>query len=193
MHARGQVCHVDVEAGAWARLPGRSPGTPAASLVHRLSGLLPPEIRVQQAAEVPASFDARFSALARRYAYRICDDPATADPLRREVLLHRRSLDAAAMDSAAAPLVGEHDFAAFCKQREGATTIRRILSLRCLRDAEGLVVVDIQADAFCHHMVRSIVGTLVAVGEGRRELAWPRPSGTRQSPWSRPVASRSSR
>ena len=77
------------------------------------------------------------------------------------------------MDAAAAPLVGEHDFAAFCKPREGATTIRRVLSLRCTRDADGLVVVDIQADAFCHHMVRAIVGALVAVGEGRREPSWP--------------------
>lgn len=124
-------------------------------------------------AQVPVTFDARFSALARRYAYRICDDPSTADPLRRDLLLHRRTLDVAAMDSAAAPLVGEHDFAAFCKARDGGTTIRRVLSLRCARDADGVVVIDIQADAFCHHMVRAIGGALVAVGEGRREPAWP--------------------
>jgi len=173
VHARGQVCHVDVDAEAWAALPGRSPTAPEESLVHRLAGLLPPDIRVHHAAATPPGFDARFSALARRYAYRICDDPARSDPLRRDVLLHRRALDAAAMDAAAAPLVGEHDFAAFCKPRDGATTIRRVLSLRCTRDHDGLVVVDNQADAFCHHMVRAVVGALVAVGEGRRELAWP--------------------
>jgi tRNA pseudouridine38-40 synthase len=173
VHARGQVCHVDVEAAVWRALPGRSPAEPAQSLIHRLAGLLPPDVRVHKAVAAPAEFDARFSALARRYAYRICDDPAVADPLRRDVLLHRRPLDVAAMDAAAAPLVGEHDFSAFCKPREGATTIRRVLSLRCSRDPAGLVVVDIQSDAFCHHMVRAIVGALVAVGEGRHEPAWP--------------------
>jgi tRNA pseudouridine38-40 synthase len=174
VHARGQVCHVDVETAAWRALPGRSPAEPAQSLVHRLAGLLPPDVRVHRAVAVPAEFDARFSALARCYAYRICDDPAVADPLRRDVLLHRRPLDAAAMDAAAAPLVGEHDFSAFCKPREGATTIRRVLSLRCTREADGPVVVDVLADAFCHHMVRAICGALVAVGEGRHDTTWPR-------------------
>jgi tRNA pseudouridine38-40 synthase len=173
VHARGQVCHVDVQAEVWAALPGRTPAEPAESLVHRLAGLLPLDIRVHHAAIVSSVFDARFSALARRYAYRIWDDPAAADPLRRDVLVLRRQLDVAAMDTAAAPLVGEHDYAAFCKPREGATTIRRVLSLRCTRDPDDLVMIDIQADAFCHHMVRAIVGALVAVGEGRRELSWP--------------------
>jgi tRNA pseudouridine38-40 synthase len=168
------VCHVDVEARSWAAVPGRSSAAPAESLVHRLAGLLPPEIRVHSASLAPAGFDARFSALARRYAYRICDDVSMADPLRRDVLVHRRRLDVPAMDAAAAPLVGEHDFAAFCRSREGTTSIRRVLSLRCRRDSDGLVVADIQADAFCHHMVRSIVGALLAVGEGRREPSWVR-------------------
>lgn len=173
VHARGQVCHVDVDRSAWSALPGRSLTSPGESLADRLAGLLPPEIRVHRASVAPAGFDARFSALARRYSYRICDDPTAADPLRRDVSVHRRRLDVAAMDRAAAPLVGEHDFAVYCKARAGATTIRRVLSLRCTRDLDGLVMIDIQADAFCHHMVRSIAGALVAVGEGRRDPSWP--------------------
>ena len=173
VHARGQVCHVDVRADTWAALPGRTPASPAESLVHRLAGLLPPDIRVHVATVAPPGFDARFSALARRYVYRIYDAPAAADPLRRDVLVHRRRLDVAAMDTAGAPLVGKHDFAAFCKPRDGATTIRRVLSLRCTRETDQLVLVDIEADAFCYSMVRAVTGALVAVGEGRHDPAWP--------------------
>ena len=172
VHARGQVCHVDVDAEAWTALPGRSPAAPAESLVHRLSGLLPPDIRVHHAVRcrrrsTPGSPRSPGATRTGSATTRPCR------PVAPRCAAARRSLDVAAMDAAAAPLVGEHDFAAFCKPREGATTIRRVLSLRCARDADGLVVVDIQADAFCHHMVRAIVGALVAVGEGRRAPSWP--------------------
>ncbi len=123
--------------------------------------------------EAPAGFDARFSAVWRRYAYRIVDDPAAVDPLTRgHVLAWPRPLDLDAMNAASALLLGEHDFAAFCKRREGATTVRELLDLAWSRDAAGAAVATVRADAFCHHMVRSLVGCLIAVGEGRREPAW---------------------
>jgi tRNA pseudouridine38-40 synthase len=130
-------------------------------------------VRVHRAVEVPDAFDARFSALWRRYAYRIADAPALVDPLDRvAVLAWPRSLDLAAMNAAAKLLTGEHDFAAFCRRREGATTIRTLLDLHWERDARGLAVATVRADAFCHSMVRALVGCLVAVGEGRRAPEW---------------------
>ena len=118
-------------------------------------------------------FDARFSALWRRYAYRVADAPGSVDPLARQhVLAWPRPLDLAAMNEASALLVGEHDFASFCKQREGATTIRTLLELTWERDAAGRAVATVRADAFCHSMVRALVGCLLAVGEGRRPPAW---------------------
>jgi tRNA pseudouridine38-40 synthase len=122
----------------------------------------------------PEGFDARFSALRRRYLYRLCDDPASADPLRRrDTVLHKRALDAAAMDEAARRLVGLHDFAAFCRRREGATTVRTLLQYSWLRLDDGTLAATVVADAFCHSMVRALVGAVVPVGEGRRDAAWP--------------------
>ena len=122
----------------------------------------------------PDGFDARFSALWRRYAYRVCDDEAAADPLRRhETLWYFRRLDLAAMNEAGRPCLGEHDFAAFCRRREGATTIRALRTLAWHRDDHGIAVATVVADAFCHNMVRALVGALLAVGEGRRPPGWP--------------------
>lgn len=178
VHARGQVAHVDLDPGVWAAVQGRMTTEPGAALVRRLAGVLPPDVVVHRAAPAPPGFDARFAALHRRYAYRIADDPATVDPLRRHLVArHRMPLDAGAMAAAAAPLVGRHDFAAFCRPRAGATTIRTLEVLTVERPASGedagLVVVGVRADAFCHSMVRSLVGALTAVGEGRRESGWP--------------------
>lgn len=173
VHARGQVCNLDLPEPAWSalRLARWEQG---ATLIRRLSGTLPPDIRVRDVRPAPTGFDARFAALSRRYAYRMVDEPAAADPLTRHfVAAHPRRLDDAAMDEAAQPLVGTHDFAAYCRRREGATTTRTLLRLRCQRDAGGVLVFDVEADAFCHQMVRSLVGALVAVGEGRREVSWP--------------------
>jgi tRNA pseudouridine38-40 synthase len=120
----------------------------------------------------PEGFDARFSASWRRYAYRICDDPAGADPLqRRAVVPWPKPLDAEAMNQAAAQLLGEHDFAAFCKRRVGATTIRTLQALEWTRG--DVLTAHVQADAFCHHMVRALTGSLVAVGDGRAPVEWP--------------------
>ncbi len=160
VHARGQVVHVDVDA-----VP--------ANLVRRLNGVLPADVRVRRAVEAPTGFDARFSALWRRYAYRVADTPEAVDPLiRSHVLVWPRPLDLDAMNEASQALLGCHDFASFCRRREGATTIRTLLDLAWSRSPEGLAIAHVRADAFCHSMVRSLVGCLLAIGEGRRPVGW---------------------
>jgi tRNA pseudouridine38-40 synthase len=135
--------------------------------------VLPEDVRVRRVALAPEGFDARFSAVWRRYVYRVADRPESVDPLARgHVLAWTRPLDEQRMNEAAAGLVGEHDFAAFCRRREGATTIRRLLDLHWERRADGVLEATVRADAFCHNMVRALVGCLLAVGEGRREPAW---------------------
>jgi len=171
VHARGQVVHLDVDEGAVLAAAGRYEGDPLVALERRLNGVLPTDVRVRRAAAAPAGFDARFSPLWRRYAYRVCD--GVPDPLTRgSVLAWPRRLDHETMNVASAGLVGLHDFAAFCKQREGATTVRTLLELGWVRDGDVLTG-TVRADAFCHHMVRSLVGALLAVGEGRRPTTWP--------------------
>ena len=166
VHARTQVVHVEAPLDVW--LSRGSEG-----LQRHLNRLTDDRIHIRAVAAAPPGFDARFSALSRTYSYRICDDPANWDPLFREwVTLYRRTLDVAAMAVAGRELVGEHNFAAFCRPREGASTIRRILRLDVYRDGGRRIVVTVEADAFCHSMVRSLVGALVAVGEGRREPGW---------------------
>jgi tRNA pseudouridine38-40 synthase len=173
VHARAQVVHVDVDRPVLEAIVGRSAAEPIDALVRRLNGLLPPDVRVRRASEAAAGFDARFSAIWRRYAYRIADAPHLADPLRRrEVLTRPRELDLLAMNESAAVLLGEHDFAAFCKRRSGATTIRTLLELSWARDTKGLAVATVRADAFCHNMVRALVGCLVEVGEHRQAPSW---------------------
>lgn len=174
VHARGSVAHANVDAAAWAALPGRSERPPEDAAVTRLNGVLPPDVVVRAARPAPDGFDARFSALWRRYSYRICDRPATLDPLRRwDTVRHRRELDVAAMGKASGRLTGLHDFAAYCRPREGATTVRTLQEFRWDREADGTVVGTVRADAFCHSMVRALVGAAVAVGEGRRPVDWP--------------------
>lgn len=162
VHATGQVAHVDLPASVDASTLGR-----------RLRGVLPDDVVVHRVGFAPAGFDARFGALARHYRYRISDTPP--DPLRRrDTLAWPRPLDAAAMDEAGSGLTGEHDFAAYCRPREGATTIRTLHRLAAGRDIENVVVVEASADAFCHNQVRAMVGALLAVGDGRRPVGWPR-------------------
>jgi tRNA pseudouridine38-40 synthase len=178
VHARGQVSHVDLPASAVAALGSRrrvSPDQPGTYwLLRRLAGLLPPDVRVWSATEVPADFDARFSATYRRYEYRVTDAPFGAEPLRRrEMLAWPRPLDLGALRAGAVGLVGEHDFAAYCRRREHATTRRELTTVDWRRDPDGLLVATVQADAFCHSMVRSLVGGMLAVGDGRRPPTWP--------------------
>lgn len=172
VHARGQVAHLDVDPEALVAAAGRAPGLPADALRRRLNGVLDADVRVHRVAEAPAGFDARFSAIWRRYVYRVADRPGAVDPLTRShVLAHPRELDVEAMNEAARLLLGEHDFASFCKKREGATTIRTLLDLGWAR-REDVLEATVRADAFCHNMVRSLVGCMIAVGEGRREPRW---------------------
>jgi tRNA pseudouridine38-40 synthase len=142
-------------------------------LVRRLNGILPGDVRVRRAVEAAPGFDARFSAVWRRYAYRIADRPDVVDPLtRHHVLTWENRLDVDAMNAAAGHLIGLKDFAAFCKRREGATTVRTLLEFAWTRTPSGLIEGRVVADAFCHTMVRSLVGCLVVVGEGRQSPEW---------------------
>ncbi len=174
VHARGQVVHADVDRAAWADLPGRSDRRPCEAAATRLRGILPKDVVVRSTSEAPAGFDARFAALRRRYLYRLADRPEAVDPLRRrDTVVVRRALDVGAMDRAARELLGLRDFAAFCKKREGATTVRTLLDYSWTRLEDGTVTATVVADAFCHSMVRSLVGAVVPVGEGRRSVGWP--------------------
>jgi len=193
VHARGQVAHLDVahessslitgkvsvQGDEAQRLPRDQRGPmggaelAGARLVRSLNGVLPADIVVAAVSRAPAGFDARFSALGRRYSYRVAD--GWPDPLRRrDTLAYPHPLDLDAMNAAAETLLGEHDFAAFCRRREGATTVRSLLAFDWTRDDAGVAVARVEADAFCHSMVRSLVGALLAVGDGRRDVAWLR-------------------
>lgn len=164
VHARGQVAHVDLPSPDMAE-----------ELTRRLRRALPDDLMVRAIATAPDGFDARFSAIWRRYIFRLADP--LRDPLHRGMVVSLGDpLDVATMNAAARSLLGLHDFAAFCKRREGATTIREVLEAGAARVADGelvgTVAVTLRADAFCHSMVRSVVGALVAVGTGRRDVEW---------------------
>ncbi|WP_375002273.1 tRNA pseudouridine(38-40) synthase TruA [Aeromicrobium sp. CTD01-1L150] len=163
VHARGQVAHLD--------LPAIDADVDPAALERRLRRILPDDIGVRGCSVAPDGFDARFAALERRYVYRI-DDGRSPDPLARgHVVAWRKPLDVAAMQEAGDLLLGEHDFAAFCRRREGATTVRTLLELSTRREG-SLVLTTVRADAFCHSMVRALMGALTAVGEQRHEPSW---------------------
>lgn len=166
VHATGQVCHVDLPTAAWAEHE--------ATLVRRLSGLMPADARIRAVTPVPDTFDARFSATFRRYEYRVADTPWGPEPLRRyDTIGWVRPLSIERLRQAATPLLGEHDYAAYCKRKEHATTVRAITKLEWRRDPDGVAVATVQADAFCQAMVRSLVGAMLSVGDGRREPDWP--------------------
>ena len=173
VHAHGQVAHVDLDEQQWARIVtrhGRAAHDPAGSIASRMRGVLGayPDATVTASSIAPDGFDARFSAVWRRYRYRLADDVSGFDPLRRNDTASTRGiLDVEAMDAAAQTLIGLHDFAAYCKARAEATTIRTLLDYRWHRDERGVLVAEVRADAFCHSMVRALVGACVAVGEGR--------------------------
>lgn len=174
VHALGQVVHLDVDPGDLARVRGNSDRPMLATLLTRLRGVLPDDVVVRSVAEAPEGFDARFSATSRRYRYVLADDPARLDPLRRrEVVALRTPLDVDAMNAATVRLLGLRNFAAFCKKREGATTTRTLVRYDWQRREDGLLEASILADAFCHSMVRALIGALVPVGAGDRGPQWP--------------------
>ncbi|WP_435202703.1 tRNA pseudouridine(38-40) synthase TruA [Janibacter sp. GS2] len=174
VHALGQVVHVDLDPADLEQARGRSDRAPLQALLTRLRGVLPDDIVVQAATEAPEGFDARFSATSRRYRYLVGDDPSTADPLRRrEVVALRTPLDVEAMNAATQRLLGLRNFAAFCKKRPGASTTRTLLRYDWRRREDGLLEATVLADAFCHSMVRALIGALVPVGAGERGVEWP--------------------
>jgi tRNA pseudouridine38-40 synthase len=183
VHAVGQVAHVDLPGGVD---PAPEPGADAAldpaavaaldpvGLPRRLARLLPPDVRVRAATVAPAGFDARFSALRRHYRYRVATAPHGAEPLRaRDTVSWPHPVDPDLMNAAAAGLLGEHDFAAYCRRREGASTIRELQRCEWVPAEDGVLACEVSADAFCHSMVRSLVGAMLAVGRGLRAPDWP--------------------
>ncbi|GLE54254.1 tRNA pseudouridine(38-40) synthase TruA [Mycobacterium montefiorense] len=175
VHATGQVAHVDVPA---ATLPNAYPRSPRAGdpeflpLLRRLSRFLPTDVRVLGIARAPSGFDARFSALRRHYEYRLSTAAYGVQPQQaRYITAWPRDLDVDAMGVASQDLLGLHDFAAFCRHRPGATTIRHLQRLDWTREGD-LITAHVSADAFCWQMVRSLVGALLAVGERRCTPQW---------------------
>ena len=169
VHARGQVAHLD--------LPPAALGDAGTTLLRRLSRVLPGDVVVRAVRPAPAGFDARFGAIWRRYVYRLAESGTPVDPLlRSHVAPVRAELDLDVVAAAAPLLLGLRDFGAFCKRREGATSVRTLLELSAQRvpagPLAGVVELTVRADAFCHSMVRSLVGGLVSVGSGQRDLAW---------------------
>lgn len=203
VHASHQVVHFDVDDEAWQALSGRNGVDPAQALRRRTQALLKraanpkttsrPElglvalgesagngadIVVGAVSQVGGDFDARFSALRRTYRYRVADGVARHDPrLRSSVLWTDQELDLEAMNRSLQPLLGEHEFLSYCKPRQGASTIRSLLAAAWSRPESGvdagLAVFEVSADAFCHHMVRSLVGATLTVGQGRNSEEWP--------------------
>lgn len=169
VHARGQVAHVDLEPGVIT--------DDGATLERRLARVLSDDVIVSSVSRAPAGFDARFAADWRRYSYRLTDSITPPDPLLRTQITHlRHPLDLDQMNVAATRLLGLRDFGAFCRRRDGATTVRTLLELAGVRQPSGpmagVVEFTVRADAFCHSMVRSLMGALVAVGTGRRDHDW---------------------
>lgn len=198
VHAEAQTVHLDIAESTWARLTGGGISAEPAHILHRrlagalrrtlrqaeatlnlpksLHGVLQGAVRIDRVVSVPNDFDARFSAIGRRYVYRIDDgQPGGAHPLRRAFTWAvAEKLDCDELNTVAAELVGLRDFLSFCKPREGASTIRHLHQLYCARTTLGVIEVRVIADAFCHHMVRSLVGALVLYGTGQRTIGWLR-------------------
>jgi tRNA pseudouridine38-40 synthase len=167
VHATGQVAHLDLTRVQAERL---APG----ALARRLNGILGAgsDVVVAGSSAAHPHFDARFSATWRRYEYRLADGGSSRNPLTRHFTATANShLEEDGMNEAARHLLGLRDFASFCKPREGATTIRTLQEFSWSRDADGVLRARLRADAFCHSMVRALVGACVAVGEGRLDGA----------------------
>jgi len=166
---------VPIEAlpNAYSRAP-RAGDPEFVPLLRRLGRFLPSDVRVVDITRAPSGFDTRFSALRRHYTYRLSTAPYGVQPqLARYITAWPHALDLSAMNAAAQDLLGLHDFAAFCRRRDGATTIRELQRLDWTGDGD-LITAHVSADAFCWSMVRSLVGALLAVGEHRRTAAWCR-------------------
>jgi len=162
VHARGQVIHFDIPSDRVIDM---------VDMAYKINALLPQDVSILELEETSTDFDARFSALSRSYVYLIYR--GVRNPLLRD-WAHRSwlPLDVAAMQAASQQLLGLHDFAAFCKKREGSTTIRTLMRFDWTEQADGMIRVDVQADAFCYSMVRALVGAVLSIGEGKNDADW---------------------
>ncbi len=170
VHARGQVAHLDLSPAQLSGFRRARNGGSIGALARRLNGIagLDADVVVRASSLAPAGFDARFSAIWRRYEYRVADAGVPRDPLaRRGTLWYPRDLDESLMAAAADSLLGLHDWTSFCKARDGSTSIRTLQEFGWSREPDGTLVARVRADAFCHSMVRALVGATIVVGEGR--------------------------
>ena len=162
VHAKHQVIHTD--------LPAQ---TDINNLAFRLNQILDADIRVLTAQWAPDNFHARFTAISRTYQYKIIDGGKVTAPLdRHDSTEWFRPLDIKLMNSGSELLLGVHDFFAFCKFREGGSTIKNLLKFNWHRDEKDVVICEISADSFRYNMVRNLVGAAVCVGEGRFKPEW---------------------
>ena len=162
VHATAQVIHFDIS---------EKDAMDMKDLTYRINAILPEDISIQELEITTPDFDARFAALSRRYEYLIYQgqrNPLLRDRAHRSYL----PLDVKAMSDASQSLIGLHDFSAFCKKREGATTIRTLMQFDWTETADGLIKVELEADAFCYSMVRGLIGAVLAIGEGKFDKAW---------------------
>ena len=167
VHATGQVIHVDLADALFAD------GLSYVDLRYKLNRILDEDVRIMEISDAPEGFHARFSALRRIYTYKILDNNDVIPPLSRyDVAPWYRPLDAELMNKASALVLGHHDFAAFCKFKEGGTTFRTLEKYQWHRDETGLLVAEVVADAFCYSMVRNLVGAVVCVADGRKDPSW---------------------
>ena len=167
VHATGQVIHVDLPDAMFER------ELTYIDLRYKLNRILDDDVRIMNISDAPAGFHARFSALRRYYSYKIIDNNDVIPPLtRNDVASWYRPLDLDRMNEASKLVLGHHDFAAFCKFRQGGTTIRTLEKYQWKRQEDGLLVADLVADAFCYSMVRNLVGAVVCVADGRKEPEW---------------------
>jgi tRNA pseudouridine38-40 synthase len=167
VHAIGQVIHIDLPDAVFAD------GLTYRDLRYKLNRILDEDVRIMDISDAPEGFHARFSALRRIYTYKILDNNEVIAPLSRyDVAPWYRPLDVDLMNQASALVLGHHDFAAFCKFKEGGTTIRTLEKYQWHRDSEGLLIAEVVADAFCYSMVRNLVGAVVCVADGRKDPSW---------------------
>jgi tRNA pseudouridine38-40 synthase len=162
VHATAQVIHFDI---------AEKDAMEMKDLTYKINAILPEDISIQELEVTTPDFDARFAALSRRYEYLIYQgqrNPLLRDRAHRSYL----PLDVPAMNDASQALIGLHDFSAFCKKREGATTIRTLMKFDWTETADGLIKVELEADAFCYSMVRGLIGAVLAIGEGKFDKAW---------------------
>ena len=165
VHATGAVLHVDI--------PEQE--LDIANFAFKLNRILEEDIRITSVREAPEGFHARYSAIARHYEYKIADGDRPISPLERHFVADwYRPLDLELLRASSHSLLGTHDFAAFCKWRENATTIRTLKDFSWNRDESGLLIAHICADGFGYNMVRNLVGAAVCVGEKRYDLDWIR-------------------